>query len=89
MRALWLSAVLMGPSILLLFAHITPWPFRILAVVPVTACLEELTMTTLLPNWHANIPSLRQALKLKRELYGKDESHAGTGTNPPNGKTAS
>jgi phosphatidylglycerophosphate synthase len=62
-----ISAVLMGPSILLMFSRITPWPFRLFTLFPVAACIEELSMTTLLPRWHANIPSFRQALAVKRE----------------------
>ncbi len=72
-----LSAVLMGPSILLLFSRVTPWPFRIFSIVPVMSSVEELIMTTLLPRWHANIPSLRHAIAVKREHYsgerGNDE----------------
>lgn len=68
-----LSAVLMGPSILLLFSRVTPWPFRVFTIVPVASCIEELIMTTLLPGWHANIPSLRRALAVKREHYADGE----------------
>jgi len=68
-----ISAVLMGPSILLMFSRITPWPFRIFTIFPVSACIEELMMTTLLPRWHANIPSFRRALAVKREHYTDEE----------------
>jgi CDP-diacylglycerol--glycerol-3-phosphate 3-phosphatidyltransferase len=62
-----LSAVVMGGSALLLFAGGPPHPFRIGTWVLVLAELEEIAITTLLPEWRANVPSLLHARRLLRE----------------------
>jgi cardiolipin synthase len=62
-----LSAVLMGASALLLFAGGPAWPFRISTAVLVLAELEEIAITTVMPVWRANIPSLFHALTICRD----------------------
>ena len=59
-----LSALLIGPSALLLFLGGPPWPFRVATCVLVLAELEEIAITTLLPEWRANVPSLLHARRL-------------------------
>jgi len=61
-----LSAVVVGASALALFAGGPPLPFRIATWVLVAAELGEIAITTLLPRWHANVPSLVHARRLLR-----------------------
>jgi CDP-diacylglycerol--glycerol-3-phosphate 3-phosphatidyltransferase len=61
-----LSAVAVGLSLLVLFSRISPWPFRLCAPLLVLEALEELAMTCVLKRWHANVPTLWHALKLRR-----------------------
>jgi CDP-diacylglycerol--glycerol-3-phosphate 3-phosphatidyltransferase len=63
-----LSAVLVGASALLLFAGGPALPFRIATLVLVLAELEEIAITATLPVWRANVPTLRHARRLRREL---------------------
>ena len=59
-----LSAVVLGASALLLFLGGPPQPFRVAAWILVLAELEEIAITTLLPEWRANVPSLLHARRL-------------------------
>ncbi|HTY19529.1 MAG TPA: CDP-alcohol phosphatidyltransferase family protein [Myxococcota bacterium] len=61
-----LSAVLVGGSALLLFAGGPPLPFRIATWVLVAAELEEIAITTILPEWRTNVPSVLHARRLLR-----------------------
>lgn len=61
-----LSALTVGPSALLLFAGGPPEPFRIAACILVLAELEEIAITTLLPEWRPNVPSILHARRLLR-----------------------
>jgi len=61
-----LSAVVVGASALLLFAGGPPLPFRIATWVLVAAELEEIAITTLLPEWRSNVPSILHARRLLR-----------------------
>ena len=61
-----LSAVVVGASALVLFAGWSPLPFRIATWVLVLAELEEIAITTILPEWRANVPSLLHAHRLLR-----------------------
>lgn len=65
-----LASIAMSVSVVLLFAHVTPWPFRLCAVVPVLAALEEMAITTILPEWRADIPSFWHARRLRRVPRG-------------------
>jgi CDP-diacylglycerol--glycerol-3-phosphate 3-phosphatidyltransferase len=61
-----LSAVVVGASALALFVGGPPQPFRIAAWILVIAELEEIAITTILPGWRANVPSLLHARRLLR-----------------------
>jgi CDP-diacylglycerol--glycerol-3-phosphate 3-phosphatidyltransferase len=61
-----LSAVLMGASALVLFAGGPALPFRISSWVLVLAELEEIAITTLLPEWRTNVRSILHARRLLR-----------------------
>ena len=59
-----LSAVVVGASALALFAGGPPLPFRIATWVLVLAELEEIAITTILPEWRTNVPSILHARRL-------------------------
>jgi CDP-diacylglycerol--glycerol-3-phosphate 3-phosphatidyltransferase len=61
-----LSALTVGPSALLLFMGGPPEPFRVAACILVLAELEEIAITTLLPEWRPNVPSILHARRLLR-----------------------
>ena len=61
-----LSAVVMGASALALFAGGPPFPFRIATWILVLAELEEIAITTILPEWRSNVPSIWHARRLLR-----------------------
>ncbi|MBS1107356.1 MAG: CDP-alcohol phosphatidyltransferase [Deltaproteobacteria bacterium] len=61
-----LSAVVVGASALALFAGGSPLPFRIATWVLVLAELEEIAITTILPEWRSNVPSVLHARRLLR-----------------------
>jgi CDP-diacylglycerol--glycerol-3-phosphate 3-phosphatidyltransferase len=64
-----LSAIVVGASALVLFAGYTPVPFRIATWVLVIAELEEIAITTILPEWRSNVPSILHARRIwKREF---------------------
>jgi phosphatidylglycerophosphate synthase len=65
-RGAKLSAILMGPALLLLFAWQISWVFRLAAVVLLAAEVEEIAITIVLREWHADVPSLAAALRLAR-----------------------
>jgi CDP-diacylglycerol--glycerol-3-phosphate 3-phosphatidyltransferase len=66
-RGARLSAVIMGPSLLALFAFRYAWPFRLATVIFVLAEVEEIAITAVLPEWRADVRSLAQARRLARE----------------------
>lgn len=61
-----LSSVVIGSSALVLFLGGSPVPFRVAVVILVLAELEEIAITTILPEWHANVPSILHARRLLR-----------------------
>jgi CDP-diacylglycerol--glycerol-3-phosphate 3-phosphatidyltransferase len=65
-----LSAVVVGSSALVLFLEGPPEPFRIATAILVLAELEEIAITTILPDWHANVPSVFHAQRLLRSSSG-------------------
>jgi len=68
------SAVLMSCSVILLFSGITPIPFRVLAVIPVLAGVEEMLITLILPRPRSNIHTLRHAMRIvKAEREGGEQ----------------
>lgn len=60
-----LSAVLMGPALLLLFGWDAAWLFRVATIILAVAELEEMAITAVLREWRADVPSLRHALRLR------------------------
>ena len=62
-----LSAVVVGASALALFAGGPPLPFRISTWVLVLAELEEIAITTILPEWRTNVPSILHARRMLRD----------------------
>lgn len=62
-----LSAVVVGGSALVLFAGGPPEPFRVATWVLVLAELEEIAITTILPTWQPNVPSILHARRRLRE----------------------
>jgi CDP-diacylglycerol--glycerol-3-phosphate 3-phosphatidyltransferase len=61
------AALLIGPGVLLLLAADLNWAFEFAAAITFLAGMEELAMTVVLPEWRANVPSLRYALRLQRQ----------------------
>ena len=61
-----LSAVVVGASTMALFAGGSPLPFRIATWILVVAELEEIAITTILPEWRANVPSVLHARRVLR-----------------------
>ena len=61
-----LSAVVVGASALALFAGGPPLPFRIATWILVISELEEIAITTILPEWRANVPSILHARRRLR-----------------------
>ena len=73
------AAVLMGAGALLLLAGGPAWPFRLASLVVLIEALDEFAITAVLPGWHANVPSLWHALKLRRATEPArhaEQSHA-------------
>ncbi|MCW8827172.1 MAG: CDP-alcohol phosphatidyltransferase family protein [Gammaproteobacteria bacterium] len=52
------AAVLMVPAIYLLFLEITPWPFRIAAMIQLLMALEEIAITLYLKDLESNVKTL-------------------------------
>jgi phosphatidylglycerophosphate synthase len=67
-QAATVAAYLVGGATVVMFAGGPAWPFRLATAVLVYAELEEILITGLLPTWTANVPSWRQALRLRRRL---------------------
>jgi CDP-diacylglycerol--glycerol-3-phosphate 3-phosphatidyltransferase len=65
-RGAKLSAVLMGPALLLLFAWQIPWLFHFATAVLLAAEVEEIAITIVLHEWHADVSSLAAAMRLAR-----------------------
>lgn len=64
----WISktvAILAGAVVLTFFLGGPGWPFRVLAPLAVLSLLEEIAITALLAQWHANVPSLWHARQIK------------------------
>ena len=53
-------------SYMLLFLDVSPWPFRLAALVCVYAALEEIAITLIIEHVHVDVRSLRQALSYRR-----------------------
>ena len=73
-----LSAVLMGGSTLLLLGWDISWPFRSAAPLLFLAAFEEMIITSILPRWHPNVPSLWHAIRIAHRHghpIGRSEPH--------------
>lgn len=64
-----LTAVLLGISAPLLFIGGPNLPFRISTVVLSLTALEEICITTILPAWHSDVPSLFHAIRIKQNIH--------------------
>lgn len=60
------SAVLFGVAVLLLFSGVSPWPFRVFVPLAVLEAVEEMVMTCMLREWHAGVPSVWHAYRLRK-----------------------
>lgn len=65
------AAYVVGAATVLMFAGIAIWPFRIAAVLVVLPKLEEMAITTVLPEQVTMVRSLRVALRLRREILNR------------------
>lgn len=65
-RAAKTSWLLVGIAAFTVFAQGPVWPFRVAMAVVVVTNLEALAMTLILPDWHADIPSLFHAWQLRQ-----------------------
>lgn len=61
--AVKLAALLIGGSVILLFAGWSPWLFRLATPVSVYAALEEMAITWVLPQSRSNVPSIWHVLR--------------------------
>ncbi len=77
-RGAKLAAYLGGASALVVFAGGPALPFRLATPVLVLAELEEIAITAVLPAWHANVPSLAQALALRSTLAARPRAVVAT-----------
>ena len=66
-----LSAIVVAAAVMVFFANGPGWPLRIAMPIVILACLEEIAITLALPGRRANVPSLWQALQIRRELARK------------------
>jgi CDP-diacylglycerol--glycerol-3-phosphate 3-phosphatidyltransferase len=69
-----LAALLVGGSVILLFAGWSPWLFRLATPVSIYAALEEIAITVVLPKSRSNVRSFwyivgKQARKRDRETH--------------------
>jgi PAS domain S-box-containing protein len=62
-----LSLVLIGAGVLLLFLGGPSWLFRLAVPILVFASIEEIAITTILPEWRSNIPTLWHAISIERK----------------------
>jgi CDP-diacylglycerol--glycerol-3-phosphate 3-phosphatidyltransferase len=61
------AAVALGVAIVLVFLDWTDLPFQIGAVLYVLVAVEELAILWVLPEWRADVPTLRHALAYRRD----------------------
>jgi CDP-diacylglycerol--glycerol-3-phosphate 3-phosphatidyltransferase len=60
------SVVLMWATVILLLAGVSPWPFRLCTPLFVLTAIENIAITTVLPEWRADVTSLRHVLRERR-----------------------
>jgi CDP-diacylglycerol--glycerol-3-phosphate 3-phosphatidyltransferase len=74
-RAAKTSWLLVGIAMVVVFANGPVWPFRLAMFVAVLTNIEATIMTTMLPRWHTNVPSLWHARRLSgAESEGRSEA---------------
>lgn len=66
-----IAAAAMGSSLYLLFLGGPTWPFRLAAVICIVAAIEEILITSLLPEPESNLRSVWDVLKRS----GRDDGH--------------
>jgi phosphatidylglycerophosphate synthase len=69
-RAAKLCAIVMGAGLLIFLAFGWVWLFRIAVVLLVLEAVEEIAITTVLPEWRADVPSIFAALALVKRGAG-------------------
>ncbi|MCX7590461.1 MAG: CDP-alcohol phosphatidyltransferase family protein [Kiritimatiellae bacterium] len=60
--------LLLALALILRFLRIAVWPFRAVVPLVVLEALQEIAMTTMLPRWHPNIPTIWHAMRIRRKL---------------------
>jgi len=60
------TAVLMGLGMLVLFTGGPTWPFHLAVMALVYEAIEEIAITFTLPQWKADVPTLRHARAARR-----------------------
>lgn len=58
---------LVGAAVLVFFANGPGWVFRVVMPIVTLSAIEEMVMTTVLPTWHTNVPTLWHALRLRQQ----------------------
>ena len=61
------SAIVMGAALLILFAGGPSWPFHAASILLVAEAIEELAITSVLPRWVSDVPTLWHARRIARE----------------------
>ena len=61
------SAIVMGAALLVLFAGGPSWPFHAAAVLLIAEAIEELAITSVLPRWTSDVPTLFHARRIAKE----------------------
>lgn len=61
------STGLTGVGAWFLFAHLTPWVFRVGVGVLILSAIEEIAITLILPKWRPNVPTFLHALRIARK----------------------
>jgi len=69
-----LSAVLMGVSAFFLFATGIAWPLHLSVPILFLTSVEELAITAILPKWHANIRTFREARRIAQAHPDTEDS---------------
>jgi CDP-diacylglycerol--glycerol-3-phosphate 3-phosphatidyltransferase len=67
------SGILITISVFLLLAARITSPFRIAAFVLALSAIEEISITMILTNWQANVPSLWHAVQISRHQHGESQ----------------
>jgi cardiolipin synthase len=69
------SSVAVSASVIVFFVNGPGWPFRVAIPIVIVACLEEMAITALLPEWRANVPSFWHARRSKIGAPDPDSAH--------------